>query len=148
MRVTGSRSSSRARPRLRNLRFTVVVLILVALFALVAGDRIAGVASARKPDKALKQVRAPRDAKPESVPVAAPVEAPKLRGGHHHDDHHHGGHDEDDDGVSIPKRSQSTESPSTAAVPVQSTPAPTTPVSYTHLRAHETDSYLVCRLLL
>ena len=23
-----------------------------------------------------------------------------------------------------------------------------TPVSYTHLRAHETDSYLVCRLLL
>ena len=25
---------------------------------------------------------------------------------------------------------------------------PTTPVSYTHLRAHETDSYLVCRLLL
>src|SRR5664279_2085475 len=24
----------------------------------------------------------------------------------------------------------------------------TTPVSYTHLRAHETDSYLVCRLLL
>src|SRR5665647_2598101 len=23
----------------------------------------------------------------------------------------------------------------------------TTPVSYTHLRAHETDSYLVCRLL-
>jgi len=84
------------------------------------------VASARKPDKALKQVRAPRDAKPESVPVAAPVEAPKLRGGHHHDDHHHGGHDEDDDGVSIPKRSQSTESPSTAAVPVQSTPAPTT----------------------
>src|SRR5680860_1441335 len=26
--------------------------------------------------------------------------------------------------------------------------APNTPVSYTHLRAHETDSYLVCRLLL
>src|SRR5680860_1684237 len=25
---------------------------------------------------------------------------------------------------------------------------PTRPVSYTHLRAHETDSYLVCRLLL
>src|SRR5664279_4928311 len=25
---------------------------------------------------------------------------------------------------------------------------PTYPVSYTHLRAHETDSYLVCRLLL
>src|SRR5665647_3835081 len=25
---------------------------------------------------------------------------------------------------------------------------PLTPVSYTHLRAHETDSYLVCRLLL
>src|SRR5665647_1081806 len=25
---------------------------------------------------------------------------------------------------------------------------PVTPVSYTHLRAHETDSYLVCRLLL
>src|SRR5665647_2874206 len=25
---------------------------------------------------------------------------------------------------------------------------PGTPVSYTHLRAHETDSYLVCRLLL
>ena len=25
---------------------------------------------------------------------------------------------------------------------------PYTPVSYTHLRAHETDSYLVCRLLL
>src|SRR5680860_1293531 len=25
---------------------------------------------------------------------------------------------------------------------------PTPPVSYTHLRAHETDSYLVCRLLL
>ena len=24
----------------------------------------------------------------------------------------------------------------------------TVPVSYTHLRAHETDSYLVCRLLL
>ena len=24
----------------------------------------------------------------------------------------------------------------------------TSPVSYTHLRAHETDSYLVCRLLL
>ena len=24
----------------------------------------------------------------------------------------------------------------------------TAPVSYTHLRAHETDSYLVCRLLL
>src|SRR5680860_893330 len=28
--------------------------------------------------------------------------------------------------------------------PVSSTPRP---VSYTHLRAHETDSYLVCRLL-
>ena len=27
-------------------------------------------------------------------------------------------------------------------------PAEVTPVSYTHLRAHETDSYLVCRLLL
>src|SRR5664279_4492050 len=27
------------------------------------------------------------------------------------------------------------------------TVAPTGPVSYTHLRAHETDSYLVCRLL-
>src|SRR5680860_1623958 len=26
--------------------------------------------------------------------------------------------------------------------------SPLTPVSYTHLRAHETDSYLVCRLLL
>src|SRR5680860_1193694 len=26
--------------------------------------------------------------------------------------------------------------------------SPSTPVSYTHLRAHETDSYLVCRLLL
>src|SRR5680860_1676672 len=26
--------------------------------------------------------------------------------------------------------------------------ATTSPVSYTHLRAHETDSYLVCRLLL
>ena len=26
--------------------------------------------------------------------------------------------------------------------------AAVTPVSYTHLRAHETDSYLVCRLLL
>ena len=26
--------------------------------------------------------------------------------------------------------------------------ARTAPVSYTHLRAHETDSYLVCRLLL
>src|SRR5680860_1809806 len=26
--------------------------------------------------------------------------------------------------------------------------SPFTPVSYTHLRAHETDSYLVCRLLL
>ena len=26
--------------------------------------------------------------------------------------------------------------------------ASNTPVSYTHLRAHETDSYLVCRLLL
>src|SRR5665647_1832796 len=26
-------------------------------------------------------------------------------------------------------------------------PTPFTPVSYTHLRAHETDSYLVCRLL-
>src|SRR5665647_3853165 len=26
--------------------------------------------------------------------------------------------------------------------------APLAPVSYTHLRAHETDSYLVCRLLL
>src|SRR5664279_6099395 len=28
------------------------------------------------------------------------------------------------------------------------TKRPCTPVSYTHLRAHETDSYLVCRLLL
>src|SRR5665647_3804979 len=28
------------------------------------------------------------------------------------------------------------------------TPPPRHPVSYTHLRAHETDSYLVCRLLL
>src|SRR5665647_3842835 len=27
-------------------------------------------------------------------------------------------------------------------------PEPLSPVSYTHLRAHETDSYLVCRLLL
>ena len=27
-------------------------------------------------------------------------------------------------------------------------PKATEPVSYTHLRAHETDSYLVCRLLL
>ncbi len=25
---------------------------------------------------------------------------------------------------------------------------PSSPVSYTHLRAHETDQYLVCRLLL
>src|SRR5665647_3889813 len=32
---------------------------------------------------------------------------------------------------------------SSAAVPMASVP-----VSYTHLRAHETDSYLVCRLLL
>src|SRR5680860_369811 len=31
--------------------------------------------------------------------------------------------------------------PSTSAITCQ-------PVSYTHLRAHETDSYLVCRLLL
>ena len=30
---------------------------------------------------------------------------------------------------------------------VRATP-PAFPVSYTHLRAHETDSYLVCRLLL
>src|SRR5680860_1923430 len=28
------------------------------------------------------------------------------------------------------------------------TPAAPDPVSYTHLRAHETDSYIVCRLLL
>src|SRR5680860_1813911 len=28
------------------------------------------------------------------------------------------------------------------------TDQPSVPVSYTHLRAHETDSYLVCRLLL
>ena len=28
------------------------------------------------------------------------------------------------------------------------TELPSTTVSYTHLRAHETDSYLVCRLLL
>src|SRR5664279_6659122 len=32
--------------------------------------------------------------------------------------------------------------------PRSSAPPPTRPVSYTHLRAHETDSYLVCRLLL
>ncbi len=30
----------------------------------------------------------------------------------------------------------------------QDTRYPGSPVSYTHLRAHETDSYLVCRLLL
>lgn len=94
-------------------------------------------ASAHKPDKALKQVRAPRAAKPESVPVAAPVEAPKLRRGHHHDDDHHGGRDDDggggddededddDDGVSVPQRTHSTESPSTVSAPVQSTLAPT-----------------------
>src|SRR5680860_269571 len=32
--------------------------------------------------------------------------------------------------------------------PTCSYPTPRSPVSYTHLRAHETDSYLVCRLLL
>ena len=31
---------------------------------------------------------------------------------------------------------------------VQSSGTAAGPVSYTHLRAHETDSYLVCRLLL
>src|SRR5664279_6208382 len=42
--------------------------------------------------------------------------------------------------------------PSTPSFPRTPTPTTTTsgpcPVSYTHLRAHETDSYLVCRLLL
>src|SRR5680860_1732437 len=33
-------------------------------------------------------------------------------------------------------------------VPVTTVPMPFRAVSYTHLRAHETDSYLVCRLLL
>src|SRR5664279_6206780 len=33
-------------------------------------------------------------------------------------------------------------------VPANYSPLTITPVSYTHLRAHETDSYLVCRLLL
>ena len=31
---------------------------------------------------------------------------------------------------------------------IESMPLMAMPVSYTHLRAHETDSYLVCRLLL
>ena len=31
---------------------------------------------------------------------------------------------------------------------IQALPHHVVPVSYTHLRAHETDSYLVCRLLL
>ena len=31
---------------------------------------------------------------------------------------------------------------------MESEPLTALPVSYTHLRAHETDSYLVCRLLL
>src|SRR5665647_3846759 len=42
-------------------------------------------------------------------------------------------------------------SPDSAASPGTSALSPlypATPVSYTHLRAHETDSYLVCRLLL
>ena len=34
------------------------------------------------------------------------------------------------------------------AIDAQEMLMPTIPVSYTHLRAHETDSYLVCRLLL
>src|SRR5680860_1040457 len=36
----------------------------------------------------------------------------------------------------------------TAAPTIGKSIAPRRPVSYTHLRAHETDSYLVCRLLL
>src|SRR5665647_2532773 len=43
----------------------------------------------------------------------------------------------------------SSPNPSPYFIPSRSAPQPTTsPVSYTHLRAHETDSYLVCRLLL
>src|SRR5665647_384351 len=35
-----------------------------------------------------------------------------------------------------------------AFIPPEETPITIASVSYTHLRAHETDSYLVCRLLL
>src|SRR5665647_1412015 len=38
--------------------------------------------------------------------------------------------------------------PETANVRLDRDGGVTVPVSYTHLRAHETDSYLVCRLLL
>src|SRR5665647_2259898 len=38
--------------------------------------------------------------------------------------------------------------PTSRSTPGQASGASTTAVSYTHLRAHETDSYLVCRLLL
>src|SRR5680860_1607979 len=38
--------------------------------------------------------------------------------------------------------------PAKNRTPASSAPSAQAPVSYTHLRAHETDSYLVCRLLL
>ena len=149
--MTRSRSSSPARPRLRNLRCSAAVLLLVALFALSAGDWITGEASARKPDKALREVKPPKVEKPHRapVPVVAPVRAPTLRdggdgrgrgrgggngGGNGHDDddddHDWGdddddNEDEDDDGVSVPQRIQATQPPATAPAP--STPAPTQP---------------------
>ncbi len=125
--------------------------MLVALFALSAGDRITGEASARKPDRALRHVKQQKAPKPDpvAVPVAAPPTAPakapaQRGGGKEHgngngNSHGHGANDDDDDdgrdgrddddedegkdkgGASTPKRIQ----PATTPAPAPSTPAPT-----------------------
>src|SRR5680860_794190 len=47
----------------------------------------------------------------------------------------------------VPLRPSTNASPADGSGAQTTSSGPVDPVSYTHLRAHETDSYLVCRLL-
>jgi Stage II sporulation protein E (SpoIIE) len=117
------------------------VLLLVALSALVAGDRVADEARADRPDRAHKEHKEHKRHKVAPVPVLAPVKAPVRRVagrddddgdgrryGRDHDDRGRGRDDDDDDGddedgAGVPRRTQSIAAP-VAPVPVESLPAP------------------------
>ena len=100
------------------------------MFALAAGDRITGVASAGKPEKALKEAKPPKvaePAKPDPVPVAAPVRAPTPGKGKGNGKGNGKGVAQEE--VSVPERSQSREVPNPVPAPVESAPAPAAPAA-------------------
>jgi len=92
------------------------VLILVAVVALAASDRITGEASAVKPDRALNEIKAP---KADPVPVAAPAKPDKVPGALKPPKPPKGGPGKSPV-VSTPPRAQSVDVP--APAPAQSTP--------------------------